>query len=108
MESQLRILQGQPLEEGIGELADQLNLTVNGRHGALSATSGWDGGDDFWIEYTFGESADNGNAEVTPRLRDERVRYTFGYSGDGEAREGAWRCQTTAESVYSNNCETGL
>lgn len=108
-EAQLRILQGLPLQTDIDELAQQISLTRNGRHGAVTGTSGWDGGDDFWIEFTFGTSADgDSSAQVSPRLREERVRYTFGYSGAGEAAEGAWRCQTTAAGIDSTSCDTGL
>ena len=107
--AQLRILQGLPLETEIDDLAQQISLRRNGRHGAVTGTSGWDGDDDFWIEYTFGASADgNNNAQISPQLRDERVRYTFGYSGNGEAPEGAWLCQTTASQANSTSCNTDL
>ena len=108
-DSQVRILQGLPLETEIDDLAQQISLSRNGRHGAITGTSGWDGDDDFWIEYTFGASADgNNDAQVSPRLRDERVRYTFGHSGSGEAPEGGWLCQTTASPSDSTSCHTDL
>ena len=109
VEAELRILQGLPLETDIDALGQHINLTMSGRHGALTDASGWDGDDDFWIEYTFGASADgSGYTQVAPRLRGERVRYTFGYSGDGQAAEGEWRCQTTAADVDTTSCNTDL
>lgn len=109
MAAHKRILVGRSLDGDMDTLADETGLQRNGRYGVITDTNGWSGGDDFWIEYTFGATTTFGQAtEANPRLQGQRVRFTYGVTGDGSVSRGTWRCQTTADPGYSTNCDDNL
>ena len=106
---QTRILLGRSIDGDIEVARQQLGLNLNGEHGVVTDSSGWDGSGDFWIEYTFGVDRPDGTAtQANANLRNERVRYTFGIAENSHVTPGTWLCETSVPERLANSCGSGL
>lgn len=109
-EVQRRALTGGTLSADPQQMAVELGMSLNGRYGVITATSGWNGSeDDIWIEYTFGaDTADGESRSSNPQLEGERVQYVYGATGEGDVPREQWVCRTSAPSQIAGDCESSL
>ncbi len=93
--AQDRIYQGREIDDTIATAADELGIQLNGQHGEITGTSGWDSTDtEFDVTYTFGAGA----SSASPRISGQTVIYTM------DVDEGTWECTTTVDQAYASNC----